>query len=875
MVPVSRCGLALGVLLLGLASCGGGGGTGETGVTVPTVVSYGPPVGATGIPLAPTLFFRFSEAMDPSSFTLPASIGVRGRTVDGEADLTALLSLAWSEGDRLLSLSFTSPLAPQADILVTLHQEVGTDKEGTPLDRDWFLTFTTERAVLPAGLTPSLLSVSSWDNREAVTDGEWFAWLGRERDRVLLRSAAALTDLNRDLDGCFLERAATDGTTLAVIATDLAQPGENGVFIFPNRTLARQRIPADPITDLSSVDALLVGDGLVVWDADDRLYCYDITAVALTVLGRGLLPLGAPVLGEYGIAWCARDPGTGDDLVLFHDLNTRATRQLTTSGHARSPVISGQMVAWEESVAGGWQVSWADLRSFPPPIQTISTTADNRCLAIGGDLIAWNGFDGERWNLYSFRGLTGEVRTVVEGVRTASLAIDAPYLAWEAESGGQIWSADIFAAGATLASTITRMTTAFTGTRPPSVGGDGFDGVSWKVGGWTVLWEQEEPAGESGEVQERIWGCYIPSGLATPYSDWGPHRVTKSLSVAGAKAQWISAGVFQRVWVQKGDQPLAPVAVSADTGHAREPDLDGGLLAWSQKSGAGETSWDIHFADLSSSLAGTALTRGDGWKDAEPAADGESGVIAFTRRAGSGDAALEIMMALAGGIPGGEVRLTDDSDPDGDPSVDGGVIAWRKTLPGGATHSLHLYDTGDASPAVLELAGGGYSYSRPRLDGGFGVFARGDGTVWYHDLAAGASSLVPGSRDSILGDPVVGDGVIAFRGLPAGSSSLAIFAWDAAAGGDTVVTVIGGVAEEAFLDEPRAGGGAVCYSLQVDPLQAGSREVFRFDLGSLSTVQVTDDALVDSVAGAGAGALVWESRAGSSPRDGLIRGARP
>ncbi len=703
------------------------------------------------------------------------------------------------------------------------------------------------------------LSTESWNHSEAVTDGEWVAWAGRDPMRVMINDGSRTRELaGGKLKGKIIREAFYDGRYVVMKASDPFVPYGTEVYYYDAQNggaVVNASAFADDRTDSPDISAVKVASGLVVWEADGAIYVHEIASKSTTVVSMGgsVDQDSPPSTSGKVVAWIE------DGDLCFRDYNEAdPVSAVAAAGTFADPKVAGRKI-----IASGYDVDNWEVFSYDIDADTLTNLSDDGATddttpAVSGDIAVWRNGDG---SVYARDFVTPGASFLVDdsGYANGDLQAKDGWCGWLSSDDNQIWVADLSAGALTVASTAAQASTGFY----PQVDNE-FNTNHWALGNGEVVWTDDDPNSDNSDSTRLIWRHDISAGTTTLVPDFGPGRRVASLrQVSGGVTMWISVGAFDRIFVQQVGSSLDPVAISQDGDYSHQPQVDGGLLAWAEKPGLEDTprGWEIFYCDLNAGLDPVQLTD-NGWRDKKPMVDGANRIIAWRggdMTGNNNDNYMDMFIEKLGdGV--GPRRLTNDTVRDEDHTLVDGLLTWEKN-----NNQLWYYQfTAAAGTAgVKQLLTGYNTTGCPDNDGRYTTWLQyntstGKYRIFYADLLAASPVAVPftslDSVDTSYNYPSISGGVIAFHDHNATATTDRIYAYQVGDPMDSLLklTEVATTDEYWAVHRIRISGDTLAWTQFVPevgslPNNGQNFEIFTCDLGAASPapVRITDNTYHD------------------------------
>lgn len=349
-------------------------------------------------------------------------------------------------------------------------------------------------------------------------------------------------------------------------------------------------------------------------------------------------------------------------------------------------------------------------------------------------------------------------------------------------------------------------------------------------------------------------GAAVPAGM-TPALLSSTSVQTSDTATDGTWVAWCAkadASANSQIFIQKASDPLAPVAITPNTGwisggnSLHDLALSDGLLVWRGWDGS---AYHIYGYDLNAAspsvvdLCGATVnvdcfhTRGR--------------VVVWTGGASPTVYIYRFDTAALTSIPVTAVS----TDPY--PKTDGRFVTWMAgTWP---VFDIYAYDLQAASPSAVQLTSGGWN-AQPVVDNGIVAWYRdvsGNYEIYYADAKLATPVPVRVTDNAVADEhPQIGGGVIVWSASD--GSDTEIYCYDTNAAPPSVTAVTSNTTSDGdWPSIPRIDNGLIVWSGQVSGITGN--EIFYYDLlaASPTVVRLTNNALDDQKPRVSNGMISW------------------
>lgn len=284
----------------------------------------------------------------------------------------------------------------------------------------------------PGPLRP--LTYGSGINFSPVVDGDWSAWLSRERDLLQVYACRLPSGdpfpagpPSVDIAGLQLSEGR--------IAWQASESQGRQIHVYDTATGGTRKLTEGP----ADHRVLHLSGDLIVWSetprggTNARLVLQDLVTGGLTELTGSLFD-GAHISGDH-VAWSEDPPtSTGATRVFLYDRATRETTQITTGGFsAYDPRVADGLVAWRANPPSAPQ---NEVYAYSVATGSSARLTQDRCekteVTTGGGLVAWIAREDDHSVIYAWTEADRLTTTIADDSSSkGSLQLAGDWIAWE------------------------------------------------------------------------------------------------------------------------------------------------------------------------------------------------------------------------------------------------------------------------------------------------------------------------------------------------------------------------------------------------------------------------------------------------------------
>jgi len=730
---------------------------------------------------------------------------------------------------------------------------------------------------------PMVMSSTSRQNSSHVTDGDWVAWVGYDRERVWHFDGAALTELTALLagDDVLIKRMFFDGTYVVIVVYDrdiykyyyvdmsASTPQaiffkqsiksvynydfKNGIFVWENNEdgdgeiyyirLTATSPSTVKVTDNTVGDWEPHVDGSVIiwkryssWWGLHSLQKYDINSpgIGIVLFAGGNINKDTEVTFEDGVAvWSAVD--VGDTEIFYVDLNTSTTvRQLTLNNlEDLNPATDSRFISWENVNGTTINVYYANLSISPVSSKLIDqyTGTPSSLIKTDAGRILWRARDGTVTNdyelfIYNHYDVTPSARQITFNQFFDDQPTDVEgdfvlHSQWDGVDN------DVYLYDTSGGSTITsiRLTNNSINERSRTIN---FGNVTWV-----------EEVGNSN----KLYFYSISSGASTLLStaEVQGHRVNY-LQAGNGDVAWMTKGVENKIFARRAGSSAAPIVIDPpSSGSVSGLHIDGGKLVWA-------SAQEIYTYDLNAPVPSVIQITNNSVSDVSPIIG--DGVVVWLGNDGND---FEIYYYDLNATSPAKINITNDSVNNLPPiAIDSNIVVWIDN--DGTDYEVYYYDLAAVSPTAVRLTDNLYRDTSPATDNGviaWRAFVSSKQEIYFLDLNATVPTTVRVSSTVEVGNPDIDNGIITMIGYDGNDDE--IYYYDINAAAPTLVKISDNTWDDQY---PYIGNGLIVWECDY--------EICYYDLNSTSpsVLQATNNQLLISYGqydcDSQGGVLIWE-----------------
>jgi len=653
-----------------------------------------------------------------------------------------------------------------------------------------------------------LISTSSVETFEVVTDGAWVAWTASERGGIMYYNGTITKNLTASLAPETYDGMDFDGQYL-IFWSYLSKS------LYYCDVLASDPKPVLVADTLDGWEEFQVSGGIIAWTHGEIFY-YNINASTPSVvqltdnqMNKGGLEIDDGVIVWHGINYGEPPPSANfyysdlktDEPVVVQLVDNDPQGDVPFSIGWGIPSIDAGIITWQADRL----IYYCDLNSdVPNEVQLIEGhTGYIEPPRIDAGVITWSEYNGIFY--YDLNAINPEVLQITEMRSQYSPQISDGVITWTVWEEGyppQVFYYDLNAQSPMVKEITEDLEKGFfVSSSMDSLQIDSGN-ITWQTGYRSLV--SYNPKTDSHTNMEL-------TDTSTYYN---------SPMVKNGRTVWIGEASYKRVYVQKvgsEEQPriLTPLEMSVGS---LDLDLSDGLLVWSAWYGSSDS--EIYYCDLNTETQEVKqLTESKINKDYPQIHDG---VVVWL----SGYSSDQKMYYsdLKDTIPE-VVEFNHDDIFNAKPQIHSGVITW-------AHGGIFYYDINAAIPSEVQIPHQDNLTDDPKVDSG--IITWEDpyyGGIYYYDLHMDTPELVKIAHDhEDVGPPHISDGVIAWSGL-LDNDGTGIYYYDLNSSNPLVTQITDNLIRGGVIDVDK---GVITW--------ISEGEIFIYDLNATSPeiIQITD-----------------------------------